>query len=42
LKNKMKFKIKNLYLVLGLMVVGMIAYLVVAKDVAKAKDKKIP
>lgn len=38
----MKFKIQYLYLVLGLIVVGMIAYFVVAKEVDKSKNKQIP
>lgn len=38
----MKFKIQYLYLVLGLIAVGMIAYFVVAKEVDKSKDKQIP
>ncbi len=38
----MKFNIKYFYMVLGLVVVGMIAYFVVAKEVDKSKENKMP
>lgn len=38
----MKFKIQYLYLILGLVVVGMIAYFVVAKEVDKSNTKQMP
>lgn len=41
-KNKMKFNIKYFYLILGLLVVGMITYFVVAKEVEKSKQNQMP
>ncbi len=38
----MKFKIQYLYLILGLVVVGMIAYFVVAKEVDKSQGQQMP
>ncbi|MCR4416578.1 MAG: tetratricopeptide repeat protein [Ignavibacteria bacterium] len=38
----MKFQIKYLYLILGLVVVGMIAYFVVSKEAEKSNQTQIP
>ncbi|MEJ5304539.1 MAG: tetratricopeptide repeat protein [Ignavibacteria bacterium] len=38
----MKFQIKYLYLILGLVVVGMIAYFVVSKEAEKSNQAQIP
>jgi tetratricopeptide (TPR) repeat protein len=38
----MKFQIKYLYLILGLILVGMVAYFIVAKEVEKSNQAKIP